>query len=648
MGFLPPVVLELKAKADELYAELDKVKLATSKMADDTTTNTQKASAAFSQHSGAVALAGAALIGTVAGIAAEAAASAEVVDSQLRVSIENAGGSMEDMEPKIKTLDGSMRDLGFSNEDTNAALSTMTVALKDPEKAMGAMSVAADLARVKHMSLNDASLMVAKAMEGQTKPLKALGIDLPIHAANAAKVATENDKLTAAQNKVNDILAKFPDAADPASAAHSKYVKATADAQKAQENLTIAQNAGGEIMTDLKARIEGSASAYGDTLKGKMEETKAQFGDMAEKLGNALIPMLKGLADAGKVVTDWATANPVAFNVLIGVVGGLVVALTLWAAAQWAVNLAQLASPTTWIILAIVAAVAILIAIVVVIVANWDAMMSFLGDTWQHIADFFVTVGTGITKWWTDMWDGIGKFATAILKNFTDNVTHTFTELISFFVTVGTAIGDWWNGLWTGIFSFFATAWNDYVTRVATSFNDLVSFFATIGTAIGSWWTGLWTGIINVFQTIFGGIGSFVSGIFDGVRNTIVDALNFLNSPINAVIDGINTVLDGMKTVTGGAINLHIPSMGAIPHFDVGGTIPGAAGAPLLMVGHGGEEVLSREMLAGTQPISQRAMEAMNAHSTSGNGQIVNVYASTNASPAEIASTVGWQLRMMG
>jgi hypothetical protein len=246
--FLPPVVLELKAKAGELYAELDHVKKAVGDTADSTMTSGQKMASGFAAHSGAIALAGAAIIGASAGIAIEAAAAAEVVDAQLKTAIGNAGGSMEELEPKIKTLDSSMRDLGFSNEDTNAALGTMTVALKDPEKAMGAMSVAADLARTKHMSLNDASLLVAKAMEGQTRPLKALGIDLPVHAANAAKVADAQNKLADAQQKANDILAQYPDAADPASAAHEKYLKATAAVDKAQEDLTVKQAAGDDIL----------------------------------------------------------------------------------------------------------------------------------------------------------------------------------------------------------------------------------------------------------------------------------------------------------------------------------------------------------------------------------------------------------------
>ena len=649
--FLPPVVLELKAKATELYAELDNVKKAVGDTADSTMTSGEKLKNGFTNHAGAIALAGTAIIGASAGIAIEAAAAAEVVEGQLKVSIENAGGSMEEMEPQIQGLVSKMRDFGFSNEDTNAALSTMTIALKDPEKAMGAMSVAADLARTKHMSLNDASLLVAKAMEGQTRPLKALGIDLPIHAANAAKVADAQNKLAEAQDKANAILAAYPDAADPASAAHEKYLKATAEVSKAQEDLTVKQSAGDEIMKELSGRIHGAASAFGDTLQGKIEQTKAGFGELAEKIGYLLLPVIKFLVDGLTGFTKWAEANPVLFNIIVGVIGALTLAITLMAAAVfvmntavWANTVALLANPMTWIVLAIVAAVAALIAIIVLVVTYWDEIAKFFTDSFSNVMKFFKTVFDAIGKWWNDLWTGIGEFFTSWWEAYVKLVTDSFNGIVSFFSTIGKAISDWWTGLWDGIIGFFVDAFNNYVAGVKLIFNGIVSFFSTIGKAISDWWNGLWSGIINFFKGLFTGIGDFVSGIFKGIVNGIIGAINWMLTPINAVIDGINGALDGIKTVSGGAISLHIDHLRGLPSLDVGGTIPGGYGQAVPMIGHGGEFVLSNDMLAGRQPVPSEVARAVG-----GSGQqIINVNVQTNASPTQIASSVGWLLRQMG
>jgi hypothetical protein len=651
-GFIPPVVLELKAKATELFATIDEVNKSVDDMAGKTMTSGEKLKAGFSQHSGAIALAGAGVIGAFAGVTVEAAAAAETVDAQLKVAIGNAGGSMEEMEPKIQGLDTQFQKLGFTNEETNTSLSTMTTALGDPAKAMDVMGVAADLARTKHIGLNDAALKVAQAMEGNTKPLKQLGIDLPIHAANAAKVADAQQKLADAQQGVNDVLAKFPDAADPASAAHDKYLAATQKVDSAQHNLNEKQSAGDEILKGLTDRVKGAGDAFGDTLQGKLDATKAGFEGIAAQLGQALLPVIKLVVDGLTGFTDWAQKNPVLFNILVGVVGALTVAITVMAGAVWIMNsaiwantVALLANPMTWIIVAIIAAVAGLIAIIVLLVTYWDVISKVLTDGFNNVMSFFKTVFDAIGKWWGDLWTGIGKFFTDWWNGYVKMIKDQFNALVSFFLTIGKAIGDWWTGLWNGIIGFFTTAFNAYVAGVKLIFNGIVSFFMTIGSAISSWWNGLWTGIISFFTNIFNGIGDFVSGIFKGIVNGIIGAINWMLTPINAVIDGINGALDGIKTVSGGAISLHIDHLANLPSLDVGGTIPGAYGQAVPMIGHGGEYVLSNDMLAGRTPVPSQIAQAVGGKHSQ---QVINVNVETNASPTQIASSVGWLLRQMG
>lgn len=649
--FIPPVVLELKAKATELFATVGEVNKSIDDMAGKTMTSGEKMKSGFAQHSGAIALAGVGVIAAFGGITAEAAAAAEVVDAQLKVAVENAGGSMEEMEPKVHSLDTQFQKLGFTNEDTNKALSTMTTALGDPAKAMDAMGIAADLARTKHIGLSDASILVAKAMEGQTRPLKAMGIDLPIHAANAAQVADASKKLADAQQGVNDILAQFPDAADPASAAHEKYLKATEKVDSAQHNLNEKQNAGAEILKDLKDRVGGAASAFGDTLQGKLESTKAGFEAVAAQLGTALLPILKIVVDALVGFTDWAQKNPVIFNIIIGVIGFLVVALTALAAATWIQNSALFAmdgalSPILLPILAIIAAIAILITIVVLLAQNWDAIVKWITDVWNGFVGWLTDGINAFGKWWSGVWDGIVGFFKDIFNGYVKFVKDTFTGVWNFLLGIGKAISDWWGGLWNGIISFFTNAFNLYVAGVKIIFNGLVSFFTDVGRNISNWWNGLWTGIIGFFKNIFSGISDFVGGIFRGIVNGIIGAINWMLNPINAVIDGINGALDGIKAVSGGAISLHIDHLQGLPSLDSGGTIPGGMGEAVPMIGHGGEFVLSNDMLAGRTPVPAQVAQAVGGGRSS--QQVINVNVETNASPTQIASSVGWLLRQMG
>jgi hypothetical protein len=90
--------------------------------------------------------------------------------------------------------------------------------------------------------------------------------------------------------------------------------------------------------------------------------------------------------------------------------------------------------------------------------------------------------------------------------------------------------------------------------------------------------------------------------------------------------------------------------------------VPGPIGAPRLAVVHGGEYVLSNDMLVGRQEPTD-LLKAQNANGytaassqnasvqpaqvATGGGQTVIVNAQTNASPARIAADVGWALRAM-
>lgn len=232
----------------------------------------------------------------------ELASAEESVDTQLNQALKNAGSSFQKLSPHIEEADAKMRGFGFSNEDSNRALTSLTIGLHDPEQAMKALGVAANLARAKNLDLATASMLVMKGMEGQTKPMKALGIDLPIYAGGAQAVAVQMEKVVRAQAKANDILRKSPDAASKSSKAYDKYKKALAEVKYQQELLIMKQKSGDTILKTITERTKGAAAAAQETLSGKTAELRANFGALGAKLGKSLLPGLKHLADIGNNV----------------------------------------------------------------------------------------------------------------------------------------------------------------------------------------------------------------------------------------------------------------------------------------------------------------------------------------------------------
>lgn len=51
----------------------------------------------------------------------------------------------------------------------------------------------------------------------------------------------------------------------------------------------------GLIMTELKPKVEGAAAAFGDTTQGNIEKTKIRFKELAEEIGNQVLPTINNL-----------------------------------------------------------------------------------------------------------------------------------------------------------------------------------------------------------------------------------------------------------------------------------------------------------------------------------------------------------------
>jgi hypothetical protein len=246
MSFFPPVVFEIQAKAGEAIAEFKAVNAEMEKMQKSGAI----ASGAIGKMEMAAKVAKVAIVGITGAIAVmgvtslEAAMKVEKSQANLKTAIEDAGVSFKTAQPFIESAGKSMANFGFTTDDTYAALAKMTAALGSPKEALDSLNVAADLARFKNMSLTEASNLLSRASTGQAKGLADLGIKMGVTIAKGASYA--------------DIL----------------------------------------DMIEKKAR--GAASAYGETLAGKLDIAKAKFEELQIAVGEKLVPIAIKF-------TDWVT-----------------------------------------------------------------------------------------------------------------------------------------------------------------------------------------------------------------------------------------------------------------------------------------------------------------------------------------------------
>ena len=333
---------------------------------------------------------------------------------------------------------------------------------------------------------------------------------------------------------------------------------------------------GGKPAADALARTLEALRGVKDPAK-QAELGVALFGDMAGEAAGALLAMnpetakaatgMDNVAGAAKGVTDSMDASPAQqwdsimrtvsttlgvmllpalrfvsalfkehpglLQVLIPIVLGVATALALAAVAQWAMNTALFAFPGTWIILAIIA----VIAIFVLLWKNSQTFRDIVTAVWRVVSEAVIARARLLRDIVLAVWRAISEAVTSRVR--------MILAVVSWLAALPGRIGGW-----------FGQA-KDWAIRKML---ELVSWLAGLP----------------------GRVGRAVAGMFDGMPKAFRGA-------INAVISAWN----GLSfTIGGGSImGVDIPSLTLgtpnIPMLEDGGI---ATGPTLAMLGEGGEK----------------------------------------------------------
>ena len=275
-SFLPPAVFEIKAIADQAIAQFGEVNKELDKMGKEADTAGGKISgldkASKVATAGLLAM-GAAFVGFAA-FGIKEANEAEQALNKLGVTLSNFGVNTPKVRKEIEDLTGSYVDLGFGGEEAAAGFDVLFRSTGDLEKSQALLATSADLARIKNISLADASSIVAKANQGSAKAFKEMGIVLDT---------------TLPRTEMLD-----------------------------------------KAMGELNQKIGGQAIAYTETFAGQLAVMKEKFADVAETLGTTLMPYIKGFLDSITKTVEWIKQNSSWLSILAGVVITVTVALAAY------------------------------------------------------------------------------------------------------------------------------------------------------------------------------------------------------------------------------------------------------------------------------------------------------------------------------
>lgn len=262
--------------------------------------------------------------------ATKAAADEEKQIARLNAVLKQRGMLTDANSAAVENQIGKLENLAFADDAVRESLITATAFTKNFNDALKIQNVAADVAAAKNISLEEATALVGKAYQGNTKGLKNLGVQTKKGAkgldilsaitkkykgAAAAAANTTSGQFAIAQIKMNNLVEDFG----------AKFLPY---ANKGLEFLnTTALPALGSALDKVAPIVESVGKSLADTFGPMIQDNITNFtkpGGVLDSVGKVVGPIFGKIADSIGGVLGKLTGP----NGLLTALGNL--AGTLW------------------------------------------------------------------------------------------------------------------------------------------------------------------------------------------------------------------------------------------------------------------------------------------------------------------------------
>ena len=234
------------------------------------------------------------------------------------------------------------------------------------------------------------------------------------------------DKCTSEQERAAYITEMLSDLYGDAADKYKENNASVIEARKANSDYTDTIAKMGEIIEPITTKVQQGFTlilqkildlvANGD-VEAFGQKIDAAFSDFVDGMLPKIITAMEWIANNTGLLTGIAVA--------IGVVAAAIGIMNTVMAIQ---NAIMLASPVTWIVLGIIAAIAALIAIIVLCVQHWDKIkaaalsaVQWIVGVWSTVSSWFhANVTQPIAGFFTGLWNGIRSGINGIISFFTN------------------------------------------------------------------------------------------------------------------------------------------------------------------------------------------------------------------------------------
>ena len=521
--------------------------------------------------------------------------------------------------------ENSATSLGLSKSEFNSLAVQFgsfatTIAGKGGDVAgtLGEMSTrAADFASVMNLDVGESARLFQSGLAGETEPLRRYGLDLSAAAVEAYAMANGIGTTGVALTETQKVQARY-------GLLMASTSKTAGDFANTSDGLANQQRI-------LAASFENSKAGIGKALMPAMAAIMPVVSTLADWLGtnlpkaidfmrrafNAITPVLKTIAGGLQTAFRWLMDNK---EVVVGAaiaIGAVVVAMFVaWAAAAAPAAAATIAANAPFIAIGVAVAA---VAAAVLYAYNhfgWfraavDAVVVAFQAAWAFISKYILPVFKAVVEVAIKVVVAYFKLLVAIIR---DYVIPMFKGIWSVITNVVLpAFQAVWSVITNIIIPAFQAVWRFIRDKVLPIFAAIGTFIVTAGATVGR----VVGSIVGFVTGIPGRIKAVVSGMWDGIKNGITAAKNWVRDRVNDIVgiaaaipakisSAVSGMWEGLKSGFKAVLNwiigkfnwmigkanmipfVNIPS---IPTLHAGGVVPGRGDVPTVL--RGGELVLT-------------------------------------------------------
>lgn len=193
------------------------------------------------------------------------------------------------------------------------------------------------------------------------------------------------------------------------------------------------------------------------------------------------------------------------------------------------------------------------------ITLNFTKLGSDLGIIWQGIVNSWEGLWTTVGAIFWAFWTLISGFFQVLWEA----IIHTFQSIYD--ALVGhSIIPDLINkivSLFTGLWSWLTSIWNNIKNAAVNGWNDVSSSVMNVVNGLKDKIGNAWGMVKDKMSQVFGSVKDVATQKWNDVKGVIKDSVNGIIYMLNGMIDGWNNIAGSM----------HLPTFGHIPYLAMGG-----------------------------------------------------------------------------